>query len=162
MTNLIRFTGAAIFSGVTLVLLIVSISGNKWIFNDIEKSGLWGFCKHFCIGTSCSDICITYPIDGITNDKFHVIRAFACIAVFLATVGLIVAVVRMCKELNGKIVASFFLGAGISMIIALSMYTEQATNIMKLTGASYGWSYILGWISSVLCFVAMVTNCLVK
>ena len=74
-------------------------------------------------------------------------------------VGWIVAVVRMCKELNGKISAGSFLSAGVCMVIALSIFTEENSAIVKQDGISYGWSYILGWISSIICFVATVIHC---
>ena len=151
--------GVAIFSGVTLGLLAVSIGNNYWIVNERSvKGGLWGLCVPSCIGNYCSEICVTYTVDQIKDDEFHAVRAFACIAVFLATVGWFTAVLRMCKELNVKLAAGCFLGAGICMIIALSIYTNMTSTLIKLPGAMYGWCYILGWISSILCFTAMIVN----
>lgn len=172
--------GVAIFNGITLGLLLASIASKNWLVNDSfkgGKSGIWQTCNHICLRliSLCPYICDTYAINQL-DAKSNAIRAFACIAMLSTTVGLVIAAVRIYKELKGKMAAGCFLCAGICMIIALSIYAAQA-NDGKITGNlhhdllisyvtigykrpgfSYGWSYILGWISSIFCFVAMVFN----
>ena len=157
--------GVVIFSGVTLALLAASFGGNNWIVSDLQlnhilkdsKFGLWKLCVSVCVGPYCSERCGSRS--NQVTDKTQAARVFACLALVSGIVGCIVAVVRMCKELNGKIAAGSFLTAGVCMIIALSIFTQEHSAFVKQDGVSYGWSYILGWTSSIICFAAMVIHC---
>lgn len=151
--------GVAIFSGITLVLLAISISTNSWLVIDTGKVGLWKACFSICFGQQCSpEICAVIK-SGQISDKMLATRGFACFSLFLTITGCIFAVVRMCKEVTGKVAAGCFLGAGVCMVIALSIFTEENSDRVKIDRISYGWSFILGWISSIFCFVAMAINC---
>ena len=105
--------------------------------------------------------CQTYELKGLSG-KQHATRFFATVAVLLSVVGGIISLLRICKDMDGKIVAGFFLGTGVCMVIALSIYTDETAEIVEYNGVSYGWSYIMGWVAAVLSFVTMSVNCLCK
>ena len=135
---------------VAFILMSASNGGNNWIENEISgykvSSGLW----NLCIRSTCASI----AFDSVP-DKLHATRAFTTIGTLLCAAGTIVALIRLCKDVDGKIVAGILIGAGLCMVIGLAIYTDYTSvDPSKLNGVSYGWSYILGWIASILAFVA--------
>ena len=70
---------------------------------------------------------------------------------------------RLCKEMDGKIVGVMFMVAAVSMLIALSVFTgKQIDNINNFKDVNWGWSYILGWIGTILAFVCSVLASVLK
>ena len=150
--------GLLIFCGVTFVFLAASIGGNNWI--EIENrpgvkvtEGLWRTCSVSPTLTLCTQ-------QPIVTDKMYAIRACASVALILAIVGGILAFVRLCKELDGKATAGLFGfgAAGVLMIIALAIYIDYTSVVIKFDSVSYGWSFYLGWVAAVLCFVCASAN----
>ena len=139
------------------LLMSASNGGNNWIENEISgykvSSGLWNLCDQ--------STCDSYRFDSVP-DKLHATRAFTTIGTLLCAVGAIVALIRLCKDVDGKIVAGILIGAGLCMVIGLAIYTDYSSDSVKLNGVSYGWSYILGWIASILAFVAGGLNIFLK
>ena len=135
----------------SFIFLSASVFGNNWLKDEYRNIGLWRRCYTFSGTTSCNEF-------SMTLDNKFVCRAFAATSLLLTVVGGIIALVRLCKELDGRIVGGFFLVAGVCMLIALAVYTYFS----KDSRMDYGWSYILGWISMVLCFVTGVMNILIK
>ena len=128
------------------LLMSASNGGNNWREHKWFSLGLWNSCDQ--------STCYSYRFDSVP-DKLHATRAFTTIGTLLCAVGAIVALIRLCKDVDGKIVAGILIGAGLCMVIGLAIYTDYTSvEPSKLNGVSYGWSYILGWIASILAFVA--------
>ena len=67
--------------------------------------------------------------------------------------GAIIALVRLCKDVDDKFAAILLIGDCVGMVIGLAMYTDFRSCLVKSDSVSYGWSYNLGWIASILAFV---------
>ena len=126
---------------VTFIMLAASCGGDVWLsaqFGDYEvTSGLWKACSP--VG------CNSY---ARTSKTFHAVRAFSILAV-LASVGCIgLAVFAMFSD-SVKWTFPFIaaIAAGVCGIIAMAIFTGETNS------GSYGWSYFLGWVGSVLAFV---------
>ena len=134
--------------------------GNYWLTIQsrtsdkiVSWSGLWNSCTKY--------ECKPYPFDEV-KDKLHATRAFTTIGTLLCTAGAIIALVRLCKDVDGKIPAGLLIGAGWCMVIGLAIYTDFRSGVVKSDYVSYGWSYILGWIASILAFVAGALHIVLK
>ena len=136
----------------TFILLSASVGGNNWLDKGGNHQGLWRACVKFLGSTVCGE----FEMSNVSG-KFHACRAFAAISLLLTVVGGIIAFVRLCKELDGKIVGGFFLAAGVCMLIALSVYIDLMRGL-----ADYSWSFTFGWISVVLCFATGVISIVIK
>ena len=134
------------------VLLGASVGGNVWVDVHVRNVGLWKTCIP-------GGDCITIEWDWVSS-KLHTVRAFAVIAALMAGIGTIGSFIRLMKESDGKAVSAFFLGAGCCMLIAMAVFTSE-NKIQIDYGAEWGWSYILGWLSTIGSFVVSgLTSCL--
>ena len=114
--------------GFTFLLVVASIGGNNWMDHhddyDIkylyDYSGLWRTCKGHLFFNVCRDL----PFEDVAS-WLHATRAFAVIAAIASGVGALISLVRLWKDMDGKTVSIIFLGAAISMVIALSIYTSK-------------------------------------
>uniref|UniRef100_A0A7M5XAN7 Uncharacterized protein n=1 Tax=Clytia hemisphaerica TaxID=252671 RepID=A0A7M5XAN7_9CNID len=144
-----------VFAAGTFVLLGASAGGDDWFINATVRNGLWRYC------VKVLDVCVTRDWDDIST-KLHAIRAFAVLSVLFAGFGALVSLVRLFKDMDGKSVSALFLGAGICMLIAVSIYTDDSRKLVEfLDSASYGWSFIFGWIGTIFSFlVSALAVCL--
>ena len=142
-----------IISAGCLALLGASVGGNAWIDYKLITMGLWKRCS------TIIDVCTVRDWDHI-GSKLHAARAFASMAIVMAAIGTIGSFVRLIKDSDGKAVSAFFLGAGVCMTIAVSVFTSEY-RVRHDYGAKWGWSYILGWIGAVATFVVSgLVSCL--
>ena len=139
------------------LFMSASNGGNSWIkgeeLGQTSWYGLWNSCTRY--------ECQAHPFDSIPGE-LHATRAFTTIGTLLCTAGAIIALVRLCKDVNGKIPAGLLIGAGLCMVIGLAIYTDATSHLLKFDFVSYGWSYNLGWIASILAFVAGALNIVLK
>ena len=144
--------------GGTFVLIGASAGGNYWRDFGIYYQGLWRTCVTALGGTTCGEVHFK-DVDS----WLHATRAFAVIAVLASGVGALISLVRLCKEMDGKIVGVMFMVAAASMVAALSVFTSKLVdNIEDVKDVDWGWSYILGWIGAILAFVCTVLACVLK
>ena len=131
------------------IFIAASNGGNNWVEDDRRSItlsyGLWNVCG--------GSVCVAYGFDSVVG-KLHATRAFTSIGTLLCAAAAVVAMVRLCKEVDGKVVAGLFIVAGVCMIIALAIYTDYSSDTVRMDKVSYGWSYVLGWIATVMAFVA--------
>lgn len=136
-----------------LALLAASVGGNPWLKRVDGTYGLWKRCFKI------TDTCITHNWDYIPS-KLHAVRAFAVLAALMAAIGTIGSFIRLMRDSDGKVASAFFLGAGSCMLIAMAVFTSEH-QIQLDYGLKWGWSYILGWISTIGLFVVSgLTSCL--
>jgi len=84
-------------------------------------------------------------------------------ATLAAGFGALVSLVRVFKEIDMKIVSAMFLGAGVCMLIAVSIYTSKNIDFVNNSSrVSWGWSYIIGWIGTILAFVCTAFASILK
>ena len=132
--------------GGTFMLITVSVGGDSWEEESPNlKLGLWG---------KCNSLGCRYTKWGDVSPWSHAVRAFALVAVLASGLGVLVSLMRLCKDMEGKIVGAMFLGAGVCMLIALTMFTSSLIDHVKSSSLiSWGWSYFLGWIGTIFAFI---------
>ena len=147
-----------LISSGTFVLIGASAGGNYWLDLGSYYSGLWRDCG------SVFGVIVCGKIDfKDVASWLHATRAFAVIAVLASGVGALISLVRLCKEMDGKIVGIMFMVAAVCMVTALSIFTSKLVdNIEDVKDVDWGWSYILGWIGAILAFVCTVLACVLK
>jgi len=144
-----------LISGGTFVLIGASVGGNYWVDTAVNNSGLWKYCNDVF---GCGKV----EFEGVAS-YIHATRAFGVMSVLAAGFGALISLVRLFKEMDGKIVTGLFLGAGVCMVIALSIYTSKNIDVISnFTAIDWGWSYILGWISAILAFVCAILAAVLK
>ena len=140
-----------------LFLLAASTGGKVWVQSKlfgvtVVESGLWRGC-HL---NKCYDI-------KVIPDWFKVVRAFAIISILACIPGIVIAILGLLSEkVKGLFATLFFFAAGGCMVIALGIYTNKMNQSISNPGASYGWSYILGWIGALGAFASGVVGILAE
>ena len=139
------------------LFMSASNGGNSWIkgeeLGQTSWYGLWNSCTRY--------ECQAHPFDSIPGE-LHATRAFTTIGTLLCTAGAIIALVRLCKDVDGKIPAGLLIGAGLCMVIGLAIYTDYSSDTVKSGYVWHGWSYILGWIASIFAFVTGALHVVLK
>ncbi|XP_060114303.1 protein NKG7-like [Heteronotia binoei] len=139
---------ACLFSFISLLLLIIALASDFWVVDlKNQHSGLWQTCR--------GDLCVRY---GMNVPAFiHGTRAFMVMGMMAGTVsffGLFTSFFRThVGSISIKVITvSASIVAGVCGLIAMSTFTGMYTNHTSELGKSFGWSFAIGWVSSILFF----------
>ena len=169
----------------TCVILVVATIGNSWIAMSTTidtpnsgagrsvnvNEGLWNVCVYSDFYNMVSNGC--HSIEYATEKRstniggwFYACRAFCVIACIASVIAVLFVLMNFKREMNHTrlVVAVSFVAAAIFVLIAIILYTfefEAATEFASgetliPVDTDYGWSYILAWVSLILCGVHSV------
>jgi len=166
-------TTVAALSFTTFLLLVVWCRGNQWVKVEVDvhyaylfaESGIWFSCsrrEHTTIKT-CTGF-KEFP------DWVKSTRAFSILAVLLSAGGMAMAVLTLITEkVKGNYVSFIFIISGFCGMVSLCIYASEEKNksirdIKAIYGIdySYGWTYILGWMGSILGFITSAVRLTLK
>ncbi|XP_060113663.1 lens fiber membrane intrinsic protein-like [Heteronotia binoei] len=136
---------AAICSFLSFILLLASLVSDYWVESS-NHTGLWKVCK--------STLCQSYGIKVL--DYIHATRAFMLLGTFAGATSFFGLCASFFQPSAGSIstikiaaIASF--AAGFCALLAMSIFTGVYADLyIPVTHASFGWSFVLGWVSGPL------------
>ncbi|XP_062869149.1 lens intrinsic membrane protein 2.2 [Trichomycterus rosablanca] len=147
--------GGGTLSGVAaLMLLIVSTATDYWMqyrySGNFANQGLW----RFCINRKCHAHTLTVAFWDAT-------RAFMLLSVLSCFVGVVLGVSAFTNRTKNTRVRTggiTFLLTGFLALLALAIYTGMTVNFFakRYIEWRFSWSYILGWIGTILALAAGV------
>lgn len=132
-----------LLGSLTFILLAASCGGPQWIKGETgtittfglkyrvktEDKGIWG---------------------GKAKGWLQAVRAFSILAVLATVAGLVASLLFAMGKNTGVIAGIVYVVAGVCALIGLAIFTD------KLSGATFGWSFILGWIGVVFAVISGV------
>ncbi|CAK8692915.1 unnamed protein product [Clavelina lepadiformis] len=138
----------------TLTISIVCEATADWAHSTIDSSstGLWQFCFQ--------KRCVFYSEIASVAAYIQAVRAFSVMSIILQG-GAIFALLYACldSKCHFRTSSIFLLCAGFLMLVAMSIFTGKYE---RDTGVVFGYSFILGWISTTACFLVSCCLCVVK
>jgi len=160
---------------ITLIFLAASCGGNQWVkiggvidfVNTIGEGGIWTYCKErtFVYVKNC----VKY--EGLLlPDWLQATQAFSIFAVLFSGGALGMAVLTLFTEkIKIKHVAILLIIPGVCGIIALAIFTSKLGEHPEIAylkrygiSPSFGWSYALGWVGSILSLLSAVVGIAMK
>ncbi|XP_004210995.3 lens fiber membrane intrinsic protein [Hydra vulgaris] len=131
-----------------LVFVIMSTASDYWetaTHNDSHIFiGLWRGC-----GTvSGKKLCTQRPKSSAALKVTTIFMVLGCLGYLAATT--YCAIILIKKELSIRLLAGILYATAFLLLVALCLYTVK----LSTTQFTYGWSYIVGWCSTVVSFIA--------
>ncbi|KAM4703017.1 lens fiber membrane intrinsic protein-like [Rhinophrynus dorsalis] len=145
-----------IASSISFVLVLTGLLTDYWIVNfstDLYHEGLWQHCvKNVCVKV-------------LQSESIDATRGLLVLSTALLILGLVSSCLSFTNISIGKVTASLLAGvleftSAVFLLIGMSVYTGEKTDLVNNTSVNYQWSFYLCWVALPSLIFAAVSHIL--
>ncbi|XP_069804319.1 protein NKG7-like [Dendropsophus ebraccatus] len=143
-----------LFSSLSFVLLMTGNLTDFWLVNfgsNLSHSGLWLICT--------KNICVKVAASGYISAT----RGFVIFSSSLLIFGMMCSCLTFMKFHIGRVTACLASAvleglAAMFLLIGMSIYTSETSNLVLNSSFNYDWSFYLCWTSNVLLIISGICH----